>query len=109
MGLRAAALILSCAIVSSIRWPRPGVRPPHSEHDGKGKNPHEGCAALVLNRYRQRRATVTRRQAGVLAATTSIASETTAARRPAAAHLAIVLPEARFHRASAAETGPPRW
>jgi hypothetical protein len=38
-----------------------------------GKNPHEGCAALVLNRYRQRRAGATRRQAGVLAATTSIA------------------------------------
>jgi hypothetical protein len=31
----AAALILSCAIVSSIRWPRPGVRPPQSDHDGK--------------------------------------------------------------------------
>jgi hypothetical protein len=38
-----------------------------------GKNPHEGCAALVLNRYRQRRARVTRRQACVLAAMTRIA------------------------------------
>jgi hypothetical protein len=37
------------------------------------KNPHEGYAALVLNRYRQRRARATQRQAGVLAAGTSIA------------------------------------
>ena len=104
MRLRAAALILSCAIVSSIRWLRPGAQPPQSDHDGGGRNPHEGCAALVLNRYRQRRARVTRRQAGVLAAATSIALEMTTARCPAAARPAIVLPTARFHRASAAET-----
>jgi hypothetical protein len=40
---------------------------------GRKENPHEGWAALVLNRYRRRRARVTRRQAGVLAATASIA------------------------------------
>jgi hypothetical protein len=28
-------LILSCAIVFSIRWLRPGVQPPKSDHDGK--------------------------------------------------------------------------
>jgi hypothetical protein len=43
------------------------------------KEPHEGCAALVLNRHRQRRARVTRRQAGVLAATTSVGHEKKAA------------------------------
>jgi hypothetical protein len=41
----------------------------------EGGNPHEGCAALVLDGYHQRRARATRRQAGVSAATASLGPE----------------------------------
>src|SRR5580704_15249007 len=61
MRLRAAALILSCDIVPLLRWPRPGAWPPRiGDHDGRGKTPREGWAALVLGHYRQRRAGVAR-------------------------------------------------
>src|ERR1700722_3845692 len=61
MRSRAAALILSCDIVPLLRWPRPGAWPPHiGDHDGKGKTPREGWAALVLRHYHQRRAGVAR-------------------------------------------------
>src|SRR5579862_4103180 len=61
MRLRAAALILSCDIVPLLRWPRPGAWPPHiGDHDGEGKTPREGWAALVLRHYHQRRAGVAR-------------------------------------------------
>src|ERR1022692_3166456 len=61
MRWRAAALILSCDIVPLLRWPRPGAWPPHrGNHDGREEYPREGCAALVLRHYHQRRAGVAR-------------------------------------------------
>src|SRR5215831_756757 len=59
---RAAALILSCDIVPLFRWPRPGAWPPQRviTMEGEIRTPREGCAALVLKRYRQRRAGLAR-------------------------------------------------
>src|ERR1700733_3726083 len=59
MRSRAAALILSCGIVFSIRRPVPA--PGHRRVITMGEeNPRKGCAALVLCHYFQRRAGVAR-------------------------------------------------
>src|SRR6185437_16654961 len=47
MRLRAAALILSCGIVSSIRRHRPGAWPPHGVITMDGRSTHAGALPLL--------------------------------------------------------------